>query len=120
MISPPSPTPPWGREPLSPLIQTCPADGTVLSLTSTLTLLDQAIADPPASVSLTIPDGTYVGQVKVIQIRGDKITDTETFIITGNFAAFTSLKLDNLGFNAILIWDGETWAVFGGNATATP
>lgn len=112
---PPSPQPPWTREARSPVAQTLYDAGSV-SLTTDITYLDKPVSVPASPKAITIPNGNRKGQFKQILIQGDKLATTETWNLAGTFAGFTSLTFDKLGFNAMLVWDGTSWSLMGGNA----
>ena len=92
-----------------------------MSLTSDPSYLDRLGQNPSVPVNITIPDGNHKGQSKRIYIRGEKLATTETFILSGNFAGFTSLTFDGVGFSAVLEWDGSSsWLFLAGNAAQNP
>ena len=111
---PPSPTPPWAREPHRISRQVLTDAGTI-DITKQITLLEQTVAsDPPYAVAL--PDGTYVGQSKQIMIPADTVAASATWLVTGTFIGYTQLQFDPDGHNALLFWDGTGWTLLG-NAT---
>ncbi len=113
---PPSPAPPWGREGRAPISQTLFEAGNV-SLTTDITYLDKVVSDPPAPQAITIPNGNRKGQFKQIIIQGSKLATTETWNLAGTFAGYTSLTFNAIGNAAMLVWNGDSWTVMGGNVT---
>lgn len=117
---PPSPTPPWSRPPINPITHTLTDEGEI-SLGTLTTYLNQTAPidseDETIPYVVTLADGSYLQQRKVIQIPGSAIENTARWRVTGTFAGFVSLLLDRLGHSAELIWDGSAWHLSGGNAT---
>lgn len=118
----PTPLPPWSRAVQTPQIQTLDEDGAIL-LTMDTTFLSQTTpkdaTDLAVAYDITLPDGNYQRQNKIILIPAGSIPNlTATFRVTGTFAGFTSLLFDSLGQSAVLLWDGAGWFLVGGNATA--
>lgn len=109
---PPSPTPPWARPVMSPLVQTIVDDDTV-NVNVLTTRLVKALSTPADPVAVVMPNGNYIGQYKQVFIPGDQLITTETFEMSGTFAIYTSLTFNALGNFAELIWDGSSWAVQG-------
>lgn len=109
---PPSPTPPWARPVLSPLIQTIIQPDTV-NIDLLTTRLVKAVSVPSVPIAVVIPNGNYIGQYKQIFIPGDMLVTTEMFNLTGTFATYSSLTFNALGNFAELIWDGSAWNATG-------
>lgn len=117
---PPSPTPPWHRETVSPVAQTLVGDG-IASLSSTMTYLAQTAPKDPEDTAVpyvvTLPDGNHKQERKDFQIPSAYIEETAKWRVEGSFAGFIALGLDNLGQQAVLSWDGAAWHLIGGSAT---
>ncbi len=111
-VYPPSPLAPWQRPNQSEKYQSLFGDGAI-SLTMDTTYLN-AVAGGPYNV--TLPDGNYRREIKIILIPGGNLANTSTFNVTGSFAGFDHLSFDSIGFNAVLFWDGTKWHLIGGNA----
>lgn len=56
----------------------------------------------------TLADGTYVGQLKMIQMVADTGDGTLT---PANFADGTTITFADVGDCALLLWDGSDWNV---------
>lgn len=113
---PPSPIPPWHRPVQSGRVQTIKGTGSV-DLMSDTTLLVATVNNPPKPISVTLPNGNFQRQMKRIYIPGDQIANSESFNVTGKYAGYDTLTFNQLGFSAVLEWDGATWQIIGGNAT---
>ena len=112
----PSPTPPWANPPVSPLVQTCFGDDTIVIGVDT-TYLTQATAPlaPQTQYVVALPNGTYQRQCHTIIIPGNMVLTTQAFKITGTFNGFTSLLMNSAATSALLMWDGFSWVLLGGN-----
>lgn len=113
--TPPSPQPPWSRESFRVGVQTLVDNGTI-DITRRITQLDQTVAGS-SPYAITLPNGTYKGQIKEIEIPSANLTATSSWLLSGTFAKYTSLTFDSLGFNAMLRFDGTGWQLIGGNCT---
>jgi len=111
-----SPTPPFYRETAGNIMQTLTVAGAA-SLGVAVTYLATASGGPHA---ITIPSGTYEGQVKRIQVRGDLVSTTASWTLTGSFITpIAGFKFDTYSTSLILEWDGQKWHNTGGNAEPT-
>ena len=115
---PPSPIPPWHRANTSPGTQTLTLAGEI-DLSKFTTFLNSNSASP---IALTLGNGTYLQQRKSLMVPKSRLDDGDsaTWTIAGAFSGFTSLKIDKVGYNAELQWDGTGWQLIGGNATTEP
>lgn len=68
-----------------------------------------------ADVALTIADGLFSGQVKIILTT----SATNTSTLTGANLAVTSIAFDQAGKTMLLFWDGVLWWPISGTATIT-
>ncbi len=87
--------------------QTLAGSGTIQT-TQTLTL----VSNTGSASSLTISNGTYEGQIKVILCTSASANST----ITSNIKA-TSITFNSVGDTALLVWYANDWWVLGGTAT---
>ncbi len=117
--APPSPTPPWSREPFRIGTQTL-VDAGNIDITRQITLLDQSIPIADPGYSVTIADGTYKGQAKTIFIPKSAIATSANWMLSGTFSGFTSLKFSPIGTSALLFWDGTGWQITAGSAEPIP
>ena len=126
----PSVQPPWKRPVESPQTNTLYGNATIV-LTYDTTYLNQTAplynnANPPAVIPYTValPNGNYTRQIIRIYVTdtnvGGSATPTAAFNVAGNFAGFTSLTFNTIGFSAVLEWTGSRWSLIGGNAVVNP
>jgi len=80
----------------------------VIQTTQTLTL----ISNTGTTGSLTINDGSFDGQLKLIMFTSGAANST----ITSNIKA-TSITFNSVGDTALLVWYSNDWWVLGGTAT---
>ena len=80
----------------------------VVQTTQTLTL----ISNTGTTGSLTINDGSFDGQLKLIMFTSGAANST----ITSNIKA-TSITFNSVGDTALLVWYSNDWWVLGGTAT---
>lgn len=73
------------------------------------------VDDPAADVTLTIPDGSYVGQLLLVNLTGNASSKTLTVTCTTGTDYSTSTD----GQYTLMIWSGATagWAKVSGNMT---
>lgn len=117
---PPSPTPPWARESMSPLTQVLFDSAVPLTLDPQTTILNQTQSDPINNL-MVLPNGAFTKQSKSIYVLASILSTTATWTFSGIFAGgYTKLVFNNLGYNALLFWDGTAWQLTGGNAILTP
>jgi hypothetical protein len=118
---PPSPIAPWQRPTVSPITDTLVGAGAI-SLATVTTYLNQTAPadeeDPTVAYGVTLADGNYKQQRKIIQVPAPAVPGTALFRVTGNFVGFVSLLFDDYGQSVELIWDGYGWHKVAGNATA--
>jgi hypothetical protein len=109
---PPSPTPPWAREPYRVSTETL-TDSGAIDISKPITYLQQSVG---GSYTLTLANGTWRGQEKRIFIPDNYLQyeDVE-WNLTGTIAGYDSIKFNHEGFSAVLHWDGEAWQITGGN-----
>jgi hypothetical protein len=113
----PSPTPPWANPLVSPLVQTCFGNDTiVLGVDTTYLMQATAPVAPLTQYVVALPNGTYQRQYHTIIIPGNIAQTTQTFKVTGAFNGFTSLLFNSVAVAAQLVWDGSTWVLLGGSA----
>ena len=72
------------------------------------------ITNTAGTYSLTLSDGTYIGQLKLILCSSASGTSNITSNLKGCSAAFTEP-----GHSLLLVWYGSDWYVIGGTATLT-
>jgi hypothetical protein len=83
-----------------------------------ITYLNQA---GNATNNLSLPNGTFLKQMKRIYIPAQTIATSVTWVVSGTFSGgWTSLQFDRQGFSALLEWDGQGFQLIGGNATLKP
>jgi hypothetical protein len=80
----------------------------VIQTTQTLTL----ISNTGTTSALTINDGSFDGQLKLIMFTSGAANST----ITSNIKA-TSITFNSVGDTALLVWYSNDWWVLGGTAT---
>lgn len=88
--------------------QTLAGSGAITT-TQTLTLISNSGAS-----SLTINDGSYDGQIKVIMCTSASANSS----ITSNIKA-TTIVFNSAGDTAFLVWYSNDWWFLGGTATVT-
>lgn len=86
------------------------ANSGAISITETVTLL----TSEAGSYAITIADGSYAGQIKIILCSSG--TGTQT--ITNNIRA-TSIAFSETGHSAVLMFYNGLWWPLGGTATIT-
>jgi hypothetical protein len=77
------------------------------------------IDGPAAAVTLTVPDGEYIGQTLMISSQdpnSQTITVSVTHHVTSDPETFTMSTADQW---LLLMWTGTEWATVAGDATAT-
>lgn len=72
------------------------------------------LTNTEGTYTVTIADGTYVGQLKLILCSSANGTTNLTANLRGCTAAFTET-----GHSLLLVWHGSDWYVIGGTATVT-
>lgn len=108
---PPSQVAPWDRRVQSDVHETITEEGASIGATPQISKLSATEAR-----TASLADGTYQGQIKQLFIHEDRLTDTGTWTVTGNFAHGTTLTMDLYGTSALLQWIGNKWRLTGGNA----
>ena len=85
---------------------------------SALTRMTHCVATGVGQV-LTIPDGTYVGQMKFVCAKSGYGTNT-TFVTPTHFADGTKVTLSANFHSVALMWNGTQWnvALLGGGAVS--
>jgi len=81
----------------------------VITTAQTITVLSN-----DGTAAITINDGTYVGQLKVVLFTGG----SETATLSANISV-TSIAFSSPGHSTVLIWYGSAWWPIGGTATIT-
>jgi hypothetical protein len=115
-VIPQSPVPPFYRPPQGNTMQTLTGPGAI-QLGEGTTYLNSTSGGPHA---LTMPNGQYQGQVHRILVRGDAVSATATWNLTGTFITpIVGFDFDSTGHSLTLEWDGHAWHNTGGNATPT-
>lgn len=87
------------------------AEGGVVTVTQTTTRISNT-----GAVALTIDDGLFDGQIKIILTTGATSTST----LSGANLAITSVVFDAVGESAVLFWQGGAWWPLSGTATFNP
>lgn len=78
------------------------------------------VDDPAANVTITVPDGDYIGQTAFIACKSNSGSKTITLSVTHHYTSDPeTFTISNEGQNLLLGWDGERWGTIGGTATAT-
>ena len=77
------------------------------------------INGPAAEVTITVPDGEYIGQTVLLSSQdpnSQTINVSVSHHVTSDPETFTMSTADQW---LLLIWTGTEWATLGGDATAT-
>ena len=115
-LFPPMPVPPFHRPVARTVHQTVTGD-TVISLSGEVTYLNNTTSKTGgAPYEVTLPNGSYVGQMHQFFIPKSNALSTARFVVIGSFAHFTALLFNTRSHSAVLTWDGSGWNVVGGNA----
>ena len=120
----PSPIPPWQRTYQNPQAGGITTDGTINLLYNVSFLSSNSIrmvGGVASPYQVVLPNGNYPRQT--IQIYNNSaycnLGTSATFQVSGQFAAFRMLTFNNIGFSAVLFWDGNNWILTAGNAIPT-
>lgn len=89
--------------------ETITGDAT-LNLDTLVSLLDQTTGGP---YSLTIPDGNYIGEKKIILAKN---LNSATFELSGTILAWNTIEFRGIARAAIMFWDGAGWHFIAGDA----
>jgi hypothetical protein len=98
---------------------TIPLGYKIIYLDSTAIRMVDGVESP---YQVVLPNGERAGQVLRILIPAANLRPptSATFVVTGNFASYSSLTFNGIAFSADLLFDGSVWFMIGGNCLPNP
>ena len=78
------------------------------------------VADPAADLTITVPDGAYIGQEVYITDKSNSGSKTITISVSKHYTSTPeTFTISSEAQDLHLTWNGEKWSTTGGTATAT-
>jgi len=94
--------------------ETIDTSGSIISLNQTITLIDCS----GTSMSIILPNETYIGKIKIIILQSNG--GSNTCVVNGTYLpSFTTATFDNVGDSLTLLSMGSSgWTVLANNSSA--